>query len=58
MCFIRASSHLARLTSRQVLSIRRLYPKGHITQAELAQRFGVSTAHVMNILARRSWKHI
>jgi hypothetical protein len=51
-------SHLARVTARQVLLMRKLYGKGNVTQAELARRFGISTGHVKNILAWRSWKHI
>jgi len=51
-------SHLARLTVQQVLLMRRLYREGNVTQAVLAQRFGISTRHVKGILARRSWKHI
>jgi DNA-binding MarR family transcriptional regulator len=51
-------SYLARVTSRQVLLIRKLYAKGCVTQKALAERFGISTSTVKNILARRSWKHI
>jgi hypothetical protein len=52
------ASHLARLTSKQVLLIRKLYTKGNVTQGALAERFGISTSSVKRILARRSWKHI
>jgi hypothetical protein len=51
-------SHLARLTSRQVILMRKLYVKGDTTQAKLAKQFGISTGEVKNILARRSWKHL
>lgn len=51
-------SHLARLSAKQVLLIRKLYAKGNVTQAELAKRFDLSTGHVKKILSRRSWKHI
>jgi hypothetical protein len=51
-------SHLARLTSKQVILMRKLYAKGDVTQAELSKRFGLSTGHVKNILGRRSWKHV
>jgi hypothetical protein len=51
-------SHLARLTVRQVLLMRKLYGEGSVTQGVLAKRFGISTRHVKDILARRSWKHI
>jgi hypothetical protein len=52
------NSHLARLTSHQVLLIRKLYTKRNVTQGALAQRFGISTSNMKRILARRSWKHI
>jgi hypothetical protein len=52
------ASHLARVTSKQVLLIRKLYAKGNVTQSALADRFGMSTSNVKRILARRSWKHI
>jgi hypothetical protein len=51
-------SHLARLTSKQVILMRKLYGKDGVTQAKLAMRFDISQGHVKNILARRSWKHI
>jgi hypothetical protein len=51
-------SYLARATSKQVLLMRKLYAKGNVTQTTLAERFGISTSTVKNILARRSWKHI
>jgi hypothetical protein len=47
------ASHLARVSSGQVLLIRKLYTKGNVTQSALAERFGMS-----RILGRRSWKHI
>jgi hypothetical protein len=52
------ASHLARVTSRQVLLIRKLYTKGNVTRSALAERFGISTSNMKRILARRSWKHI
>jgi hypothetical protein len=52
------ASHLARVSSKQVLLIRKLYTKGNVTQSELAERFGMSTSNIKRILARRSWKHI
>jgi len=51
-------SHLARVSSKQVLLIRKLYTKGNVTQSALAERFGMSTSNIKRILARRSWKHI
>jgi hypothetical protein len=51
-------SYLARVTSKQVLLMRKLYARGSVTQTALAERFGMSTSNVKSILARRSWKHI
>jgi len=51
-------SWLARATSKQVLQLRKLYAKGNLTQAMLAERFGLSLSNVKSILGRRSWKHI
>src|ERR1700733_3505618 len=45
-------SYLARVTSKQVLLMRKLYAKGNVTQTALAERFGISTSTVKNILAR------
>jgi hypothetical protein len=36
-------SHLVRLSTKQVLLMRKLYAKGDTTQASLAMRFAVST---------------
>ena len=41
-----------------VLQLRKLYQKGDLTQAMLAERFGLSLSNVKSILGRRSWKHI
>jgi DNA-binding transcriptional regulator LsrR (DeoR family) len=38
--------------------MRKLYANGDTTQAKVAKQFGISTGHVKNILARRSWKHL
>jgi hypothetical protein len=51
-------SHLARVTSKQVRLMRKLYAVSNVTQVALAARFGISTSTVKNILAQRSWKHI
>jgi hypothetical protein len=51
------ASHLARISSKQVLLIRKLYTKGNVTQSALAERFGMSTSNMKRIPARRSWKH-
>jgi hypothetical protein len=51
-------SHFARTTAKTVLRLRKLYGKGDLTQAILAERFGLSLSNIKRILARRSWKHI
>jgi hypothetical protein len=51
-------SHLARTTAKTVLQLRKLYAKGDLTQAMLAERLGLSLSNVKSILGRRSWKHI
>jgi AraC-like DNA-binding protein len=51
-------SHLARTTAKTVLQLRKLNAKGDLTQAMLAERFGLSRSNVKSVLGRRSWKHI
>jgi len=51
-------SCMARTTAKTVLQLRKLYAKGDLTQAMLAERFGLSLSNVKSILGRRSWKHI
>jgi hypothetical protein len=51
-------SHLARTTTKTVRQLRKLYAKGNLTQAMLAERFGLSLSNVKSIVRRRSWKHI
>lgn len=51
-------SCLARTTAKTVLQLRKVYAKGDLTQAMLAERFGLSLSNVKSILARRSWKHV
>jgi hypothetical protein len=51
-------SRLARTTAKTVLQLRKLYAKGDLTQAMLAERFGLSLSNVKSILGWRSWKNI
>jgi hypothetical protein len=48
----------AKLTTSQVVEIRRLWDSGAAKQSTLAQRFGVSKVMVGLIVHRRSWKHV
>ena len=52
------ASQLARVTSKQVLLIRKLYTRSNVTRSALAERFGMLTSNMKRILGRRSWKHI
>jgi hypothetical protein len=49
-------SWLACTTAKTVLQLRKLYAKGDLTQAMLAERFGLSLSNMKSILGRRSWK--
>jgi predicted XRE-type DNA-binding protein len=51
-------AHLAKLTSVQVLEIRRLYDSGNFTQVQLAQKFGVDKSGISRIVTRKKWSHI
>ena len=45
-----------KLNSKQVLSIRSLYPK--ISQSELGRMFDVCSGTIFQIVHRRTWRHI
>ena len=56
-----------RLTTKDVLEIRKLADsltsskiktKGELTTANIANMFGISQIHVINIIKRKVWKHI
>ena len=48
----------AKLTTLNVLEIRKLYQAGGVTQKELGRRFGVTKTTAGNIIRRKIWKHI
>lgn len=48
----------SKLTSDDVLEIRKLYATNQWTQLEIAKKFGVSRGAVMNVLLGRSWSHV
>lgn len=52
------SNHIAKLTESEVIAMRRLKEQGHISQAEIARRFGVSPMLVSLIVRRMIWTHI
>ena len=49
--------HSARLTEADVRTIRALADDG-IPNAEIARRYGVSTASIWAIVQRKKWKHV
>jgi hypothetical protein len=48
----------AKLTRHQVVEIREKYSLGDITHRQLAKEYGVSHAHVFQIIHRARWGHI
>lgn len=53
-----ADSHLAKLTSAQVLEIRALAASGELYQREIAASFGVNQSCVWKIIHRKKWKNL
>lgn len=49
--------HQSKLTTKQVLEIRRLKRSGH-TRKQLSVLFGISTSTVSKIIGRYTWKHL
>ena len=48
----------SKLTTLQVLEIRKMYKTGLYTQQSLAVRFKIHTAHVHSIVVGKRWKHL
>lgn len=46
-----------KLTAKEVVAIRRLYPLGH-SYSKLGAKFGVDRTQIFNIVKRRQWRHI
>ena len=55
------ANHNAKLTTKQVIEIRRLW-RSHtalrLTQKQLGRRFGVGRAAIAHIVAHRNWAHV
>jgi hypothetical protein len=49
---------LAKLTADDVRLIRLLVTQGSQSRTEIAERFGITTMTVSDIVCRRSWKHV
>lgn len=55
----RGESHpVARFTEAQVREIRERYPRGGITQSQLAKQYRVTVMSINCILLRKTWKHV
>lgn len=50
--------HLAKLSTEDVLKIRKAYEAGYTTHRELAAQFNVSDSAIGLILNRTNWKHL
>lgn len=48
----------AKLTSGQVVEIRRRYAAGGVSQRRLADEYGVHNTHIRNIIIGRKWRHL
>ena len=48
----------SKLTNEKVLAIREMYSAGNTTMQKVGEVFGITAAHVCNIVRRISWKHI
>lgn len=49
---------LAKLNANDVIEIRRIYADGEETQKALAEKFGVCSTKIFQIIHRQSWAHI
>ncbi len=55
----REGAHVSiKLTVHDVVAIRDIYADRHVTQEQLAVQFGVSSATIGDILARRTWRRV
>jgi hypothetical protein len=48
----------AKLTTGQVIEMRRLYDQGGISCAELGRRYGIHAVSASLIVRRKRWRHI
>jgi hypothetical protein len=48
----------AKLTNKQVISIRDLWRIGHRNIKVMAKNFGVSQSNIKKIVENKTWKHI
>jgi DNA-binding transcriptional regulator YiaG len=48
----------AKITANAVRAIRSAYAAGHVTQQDLADRFGVSASQISVIINKHQWSHV
>ncbi len=48
----------SKLNEKEVLEIRRLYSLKNTTQKKIAEKYGVTTSNISDIVNRKTWKHI
>ena len=49
---------MSKLSEKDVRQVRQLLRQGHLTQKEIAERFGVGRANISSIHRGKSWSHI
>lgn len=57
-CNLGEKNYNAKITEREVLEIRQLYAHGGTTSRKLALQFNLEKTSVLNIINRKTWKHI
>jgi len=55
---LKSGIRFTKLTEDQVRAIRAEYAAGGVLMKDLAEKYGVKTGTVCDIIARRTWKHI
>jgi len=50
--------HAARLTTADVIEIRRIAREARVNQRTIAARFGITESHAHRIIRRRAWRHV
>ncbi len=56
---LRGEQHIkAKLTTREVISIRELYATGDYSYGDLAKQFHISKENIGDVIKRRTWNHV
>lgn len=48
----------SKLTTEQIITIRRMYQRGHMRQHAIASVYGITQSEVSLIVNRHTWKHV